>query len=222
MKPLDRLIGTLGVMVLTSASALASGSGSVNGTYVEARTAEVMAGACVMNGETGTMGSQAVLAWKVDRGSFDGVALDGLSVVAAVAGSCNLGLQELGGEQATTRAVVFADRRANAAQQKALVAMVRHLSNGVVGVVLDIAPAAIRFDEDSHAIRVAAGPATLEVIKHGDHDASCGDTQWFRPLSSVDGATIGVAERHAFMGMSLGTRWSHPNKRSAFFGTFGK
>jgi hypothetical protein len=31
---------------------------------------------------------------------------------------------------------------------------------------------------------------------------------------------IGVAEQHAFSGTGLGTKWSDPNKRSAFFGSF--
>ena len=46
------------------------------------------------------MGKEAVLAWKVDRGSFNGVSLDGLSVVAAVAGDRNLGMKEMGGDKA--------------------------------------------------------------------------------------------------------------------------
>ena len=33
-------------------------------------------------------------------------------------------------------------------------------------------------------------------------------------------ATMGVAEQNAFSGSALGTKWSDPNKRSAFFGSF--
>ena len=57
---------------------------SIRGAYVEARTAEVFAGGCIMNGEAATTGKEALLAWKVDQGSFEGVALNGLAVVAAV------------------------------------------------------------------------------------------------------------------------------------------
>ena len=45
----------------------------MTGTYVEARTAEVFAGACIMNGEAATTGREALLAWKVDRGQVNGV-----------------------------------------------------------------------------------------------------------------------------------------------------
>ena len=59
---------------------MAAGKGTLSGVYVEARTAEVFTGGCIMNSEAETMGKQAVLAWKVDRGTFNGVTLDGLSV----------------------------------------------------------------------------------------------------------------------------------------------
>ena len=95
----------------------------LNGAYVEARTAEVFTGGCIMNSEAETMGRQAVLAWKVDRGSFNGVAIDGLSIVAALSGDRNLGMVEMGGEKAAVRSAMFVDQRANPAQQIALVAM---------------------------------------------------------------------------------------------------
>jgi hypothetical protein len=44
--------------------------------------------------------------------------------------------------------------------------------------------------------------------------------QWFHPLSTIADATIGIADQHSFSGTGLGTKWSDPNKRSAFFGTF--
>jgi len=36
----------------------------------------------------------------------------------------------------------------------------------------------------------------------------------------VEHSDLGIAIENAFSGSSLGTRWSDPNKRSAFFGTF--
>ena len=60
----------------------------------------------------------------------------------------------------------------------------------------------------------------LDVNKHLTHDPTCGAMQWFHPLAQVDGATMGVAAKHFFTGSALGTKWSDPNKRSAFFGTF--
>src|SRR5215468_4343293 len=148
----------------------AAGSGSVSGAYVEARTAEVFTGGCIMNSEAETMGKQAVLAWKVDRGTFNGIALDGLSVVAALAGDRNLGMQEMGGEKPTVRSAMFVDARANAAQQLALVAMANELSKGLVGTIVQVTPTPIEFADHGSEIQVTAGPASLDVNKHLTHD----------------------------------------------------
>ena len=217
---MKKLTYVLAMAALASAPLLAGGKGSVSGTYAEARTAEVFAGGCVMNSEAGTSGRQAVLAWKVDRGSFNGVSVDDLSVVAAVAGDQNLGIHEIGGARATVKAAIYVDQRANPAQQMALIAMAHELSRGVVGNVVQVTQTPIQFTEDGSEIRVSAGQVALDVNKHPDHDPSCGAMQWFTPLSSTSKATIGMTDKHQFSGSALGTKWSDPNKKSAFFGTF--
>src|SRR5262245_14811278 len=127
---------SLALSSLTFVTAAASGN-SVTGTYVEARTAEVFAGACVMNGEAATGGREAILAWKIDRGQVNGVALDGLAVVAALASNTNLGIHEIGGESTPARAAIYVDARANTAQRKALVGMVKSLSGNLIGSVVE-------------------------------------------------------------------------------------
>ncbi len=217
---MKRAIIVASFVSLAAAPLLAGGNGTVTGAYVEARTAEVFTGGCIMNSEAETMGRQAVLAWKVDRGSFNGVSLDGLSVVAALAGDRNLGMPEMGGEKPDVKSAVFVDQRANRAQQLALVAMIDELSHGVVGTIVQVTPAPISFADHGSEIAVTAPNVALEVNKHLTHDPTCGAQQWFHPLASVREATIGVADQHLFTGSSLGTKWSDPNKRSAFFGTF--
>ena len=86
------------VAVLAAVPAFAGPAGSIRGDYVEARTAEVFTGGCIMGSEADTAGRNAVLAWRVTNGTFNGVSLDGLSVVAAVAADKNLGIREIGGD----------------------------------------------------------------------------------------------------------------------------
>lgn len=206
---------------LASASVLAGSNGTISGAYVEARTAEVFAGGCIMNSEAETMGRQAVMAWRIDRGAYAGVPLDGLTVVAAVAGDRNLGMREMGGEAPeTVQAALVVDARATAAQREALVALARELSKGVVKEVVSVEPAPITYSEDEDRIAIAAPNVQLTVNKELKHDPSCGAMQWFRPLTTVRQGTLGVAETHAFSGSALDTRWSDPNKRSAFFAHF--
>jgi hypothetical protein len=217
---MKRAIVAAALIGLAASPIIAGGKSTVTGAYVEARTAEVFTGGCIMNSEAETVGKQAVLAWKVDRGSFNGISIDGLSVVAAVSGDRNLGMTEMGGEKPTVRSAVFVDQRANAAQQIALVAMANELSKGLVGTIVQVTAVPIQFADHGSEIQVSAGPASLDVNKHLTHDPTCGAMQWFHPLASVDDAAIGVAAQHVFTGSALGTKWSDPNKRSAFFGTF--
>jgi hypothetical protein len=205
---------------LAAAPLVAGGKGTVTGAYVEARTAEVFTGGCIMGSEAETVGKQAVLAWRVDRGTFNGVSLDGLSVVAALSGDRNLGIQEIGGGKPDVRSALFVDNRANPAQQLALVAMVNELSSGLVGTIVQVTPAPIQFTDHGGEIAVSAPNVTLDISKHMTHDPTCGAMQWFHPLASVTQADMGLTAEHAFTGAGLGTKWSDPNRRSAFFGTF--
>lgn len=216
-------IVALACVVLMGLAGLGSplaAAGRISGSYVEARTAEVFTGACIMASEAETTGREAVLAWKVDRGSFNGISLDGLAVVAAVAGDKNLGIYELGGEKSSSRSALVVDERANPAQRIALVAMASELAHGTLGSIVNVTAAPIHFAERSDEISVSTSQVALGVNKHLTHDPSCGAQQWFHPLSSVDNAEIGVTEQHSFSGSALGTKWSDPNKPSAFFGTF--
>jgi uncharacterized protein DUF1326 len=217
---MTRSLLAAGLITFAVSPLIAGGRGTLTGAYVEARTAEVFTGGCIMNSEAETMGRQAVLAWKVDRGSYDGVSLDGLSVVAALAADHNLGMTEMGGAKPAVRSAVLVDARANGAQQLALVAMANALSKGLLGTIVQVAPAPIEFADRGGEIAVSAADVTLEVSKHLVHDPSCGAMQWFHPFTALDDASIGMTARHAFTGRALGTRWSDPNKRSAFFGTF--
>lgn len=194
---------------------------TVSGTYVEARTAEVFAGGCIMNSEAETMGRQAVLAWRVDRGQVDGVSIDGLSVVAALSGTHNLGMREMGGEAPTlVKALMYVDERASAAQRDALVSMATTAIGDLALKVVGVQAVPIAFERTHHAASVQAGDALLQVEAHIHHDPSCGAMQWFHPLSRGANAEVGLTRNQTFTGQALGSRWQQIDKRSAFVGTF--
>jgi hypothetical protein len=219
---MKRAIVFLAVVGLASTAVMAAGAkGSVSGQYVEARTAEIFTGGCIMGSEAETMGKQAVLAWKVDRGTVNGVSVDGLSVVAALSGNVNLGLHEIGGDRATVRSVVYVDERANPVQRIALASLAHDLTKSM-GTIVSVTAAPITFNDAGQTIHVATSNVALDVNKVMTHDPTCGAQQWFNPLATVDQATMGVADQNTFSGSMLGTKWSDPNKRSAFFGTFSR
>src|ERR1700745_2765386 len=132
----------------------AGGKSTVTGQYVEARTAEIFTGGCIMGSEAETLGKQAVLAWKVDQGTVNGVSIDGLAVVGAVAGDKNLGLHEIGGDKAVVKSAVYVDERANPAQRIALVALAHDLTRSI-GTIVAVTPAPIQFADAGREIHVA-------------------------------------------------------------------
>ena len=216
---MNRIALFVTIALILAAPLMAANGTSVKGTYVEARTAEVFVGGCLMGSEAETSGRQAVLAWKIDRGNINGVSVDGLSIVAAVVGDKNLGIHELGGAKPNSKSTLIVDARATDAQRDALVGMVKKLTN-VVGTVVNVTSGPIEFTDKGTDIAVKAPRIALTVDKHPEHDPGCGAEQWFHPLALVQQPTIGKAVQHAYSGQDLGSRWSDPDKVSAFFGMF--
>src|SRR5690242_16365931 len=57
---------------------------AVTGDYVESRSANVYVGACHHEGELMTAGRNALLAWNISGGEYNGVSLKGVTAVAVV------------------------------------------------------------------------------------------------------------------------------------------
>lgn len=217
------MMKALALAALAGAPLVASAgpAGAVKGDYVEVRTAEVFTGGCVMGSEGETVGREAILAWRITEGRFNGVRLDGLSVVAAIAGDRNLGMHEMGGEAPTViRAAVTVDARADADQRRALVELARQMSNGLVRDLVAVEAAPISFSRSADAIAVKAPGVELVVGTTLVHKPGCGAMQWFMPFADLDEAALGMTRTHTFSGDGLGIKWSDPDKKSAFYGTF--
>jgi hypothetical protein len=132
-------------------------------------------------------------------------------------------MRELGGEEPTAvRAIIIVDPRATATQREALVTLVRELSRGLITHVVrvDVAPVKFATSQKYVEVSVPDNGILLTVNKQMQHDPACGAMQWFTPFTRLTDAALGVAEEHSFDGHGLNSKWSAPNKRSAFFGTF--
>src|SRR5258708_1668156 len=88
---------------------------SVKGDYVEVRTASVFAGACHFNGEVTTTGRDALMAWNVTSGTWNGIDLAGLRAIAVVSASDNLS-----NLKAERRAELILDQSASHTQRGAM------------------------------------------------------------------------------------------------------
>ena len=141
-----------------------------------------------------------------------------------MAGDRNLGMREMGGEAPTAvKAIITVDPRATRRRSAtALVALVRELTGGLDHARWCASTSApMRFATTANYVEVSAADTLLLTIKKEmTHDPSCGAMQWFKPFTQMAQSSMGVAEAHSFSGEGLGTKWSAPDKRSAFWGTF--
>jgi hypothetical protein len=217
---------TLSVFLLSALGAVGASlpEANVEGTYVEARTADVYTGPCFANGEVGLVGKRAVMGWQVEKGSWEGVAIDGLGVVGVL-----LANNTLGGEMGNTypvKSVLIIDEEADVAQRDALKAFAKHMAGDLLQdiVRVEFRPVSLNVDGGMHSTKanlMAGELAKIETraINNGDHICS-NEEVWYRPLTKVEHAMPAVAEAHSFQGTGLNTRWSTPGQRSAFVGQF--
>src|SRR5712691_4967513 len=111
----------------------------IRGDYLETRSADVYTGQCFANGEVNLVGNEAILAWHVQTGSWDGVPLQGLTVAAAVRAKGTLG--DPYENPYPAKAVLLVDDQANAQQQAALLKFAQQMGGELLKNVEQVIPA---------------------------------------------------------------------------------
>jgi hypothetical protein len=222
-----KVLGTVAVSLAMATTCFSAGipSHSIYGDYVEARTADVYTGPCVANAEVGLVGDLAVFGWKINRGEWHGVSLDGLSVVAAVKARHTLG--DVYETSYPVHAVVIVDGKASPEQRLALQSFAKKMGGDLLQDVVRVDSAPIQFevaDNDLHSMKVkltAGSLAEIETRAMNAKDHMCGnESTWYPPLTKLAHSMPAVAVAHSFQGDGLGTKWRSPDKRSSFVGSF--
>ncbi len=200
-------------------------SKQLRGTYVEARTADVFVGPCFANSEVELSGELAVMGWKIQQGSWDGVKLDGLGVVGVVKASATLG--DVHHTSYPVKSVLIIDEKASPEQRLALKSFAQRMSKDLLSDVVRIEYKPVSLTVENNNVHTATatlqagGLAAIQTraIRHGDQVCSHEDI-WYPPLTAVDHAMPAYALAHHYNGDALGTTWSSPEKRSAFVANF--
>lgn len=217
---------SFGVLLACGALALPAAAAEIQGDYIETRSADVWTGPCFANGETGLVGREAILAWRVDKGAWQGVSLDGLSVVGVVKASATLG--DPFASPYPAKAVMIVDEKATADQRAALVAFAQEMGGGILDTVVrtEVSPIAMSVTRDEHQAKgmLQAGElAQVETRAVSAKDKHCGNEDiYYPPLTSTDHALPAVAILDKFSGEGLGVSWTTHDKRNAFVGSFSK
>lgn len=164
-----------------AASSNPASSNHMAGEYMESRTADVYTGPCIANSEANLTGQEAILAWHVDRGAFEGVALDGLSVVAVVRANNTLG--DAYSSPLPARAEFFIDEKAAEPQRAALVRFAQSQTAGLLGNVVGITAVPMRMTMGGmgSATLVAGNAVRIETRAMEAGDELCHNEDVFYP-----------------------------------------
>lgn len=212
-------------LLLAVASVFTLQAQQIRGTYLESRSTDVYVAQCFANGEAGLTGNQALLAWHVSEGSWNGVKLDGLTVAAAVRAQATLG--DPYGDPYPAQAVLMVDDAANPAQRQALIALAQHEGGRLLQNIarVDYVPVVLEVPEnhEGHAVLRAGHLATIITRPLNHHDHICGnETNFYPPLTNVENASTAVALTDEFRGDGLDSQWSTHGRRSAYIAEFSE
>jgi hypothetical protein len=215
-----------GILVLALSGFAASASAQqIRGDYIETRTADVYTGQCFANGEVNLVGKEAILAWHVESGSWNGVPLDGLTVAAAVRAQATLG--DPYGNPYPATSVLLVDDHANPQQAGALASFAKQMGGELLknaDQTISV-PMEMIVNRERHGVALlrAGRFATVQTRALGANDHVCGnESTFYPPLTPVAHSMPAVAVTDAYSGPGLGESWDSHGQRSAFVGTFAQ
>lgn len=208
----------IALVVVTSALVFGSKAESVQlrGDYVEVRTASVFAGACHYNGEVTTTGRDAMMAWNVTAGQWQGVDLAGTRAVAIINSESNLA--DVNGAR---QSEIIIDSHASRSQSLALLNALKQKYAASLGKIITVRTAPVRFDRQGGTFSVATVDASVDV-EAMPNDLCCKmpNLVWYAPMVGLENRKVGYTTNAVYSGNAVSEPWSRSGENSAFYGTF--
>lgn len=197
------LVWTTLALVLAAGVAFATQLPSVQGEYIEARSASVYTGACHFGAEFVDGGKEATLVWNIHSGTWNDVSLDGLTVIAIVTAKKNLAI-----DTETRKSVLYVDTETTAAQRAALRDMLETKQNEVLGDIVAMQAAELSFAKEGTRFDVTVGEV-LALSANRYPCAACTQPHqiWYEPLAPVQNAIVGKSEVYRYRDTQLPVTW---------------
>ena len=216
-----------GLSVLALCATTVAQAGQITGEYIESRSCDVYTGPCFANGQIDQAGREAVLAWKVDKGSWNGVDLAGLSAVLVLNANDTLGFNpSFAVNPFPVKSVMLIDEKATSEQRDALVAFVKSSTPKLSDQILKVetSPISLVNDHLSGKGKLVAGElAQIETRAMSKKDCVCtNEAVFYPPLTKITNSQPAYALKTSFQGEGLNNTWEVNGARSAFIGTFRK
>lgn len=197
------LVWTTLMLVLAAGVAFATQLPSVQGEYIEARSASVYTGACHFGAEFVDGGKEATLVWHIQHGTWNDVSLDGLTVVAIVTAKKNLAI-----DTETRKSVLYVDTDTTAAQRIALRNMLATKQAEVLGDIVAMQSAPLSFAKEGTRFDVTVGEV-LALSANRYPCAACTQPHqiWYQPLAPVQNAIVGKSDVYRYQDTHLAVTW---------------
>ncbi|MDE0554180.1 MAG: DUF1326 domain-containing protein [Candidatus Poribacteria bacterium] len=204
-------------LILVAGFAFATETPTVQGEYIEARSASVYVGACHYGAEFVEGGKEATLVWNIQHGSWNDVSLDGLTLVAVVSAKSNLAI-----DTETRKSVLYVDPSTTAEQRTALRDLLTTKYADVLGEVVTTQITAVEFAKEGTKYDVRVG----EVLALSANRYPCANcTQphqiWYEPLTVIQNAIVGKSEVYHYKDSHLPVTWHQGGTaNNVFVGSF--
>jgi hypothetical protein len=215
---LKGLLAVAAMLVAVSALVFSSQAENISlrGDYVEVRTASVFAGACHYNGEVVTSGRDAMMAWNVTSGKWQGVDLSGVRVLAIVSADANLSESN-----AARQSEIIVDANASRTQALAMINALKEKYAASLGNVVEVRSAPIKFERKGREYAVVTNEAAINV-EAMPNDLCCKmpNLVWYTPFVGLENRKVGYTSKALYSGKVVGEPWSRSGENSAFYGTF--
>lgn len=211
------IVMTTLAVVLTSGIAIATNSTTVQGEYLEARSASVYVGACHFGAEYVEGGKEATLVWNINSGDWNGVSLDGITVVAVISAKDNLAI-----DIKSRKSVLYMDEKTTPEQRKALSDMLSTECNDVLGDVIATRVDGITYTKKGTKYDVTVGKVlTLSVNRYPCANCTQPHQIWYEPLTKVENAIVGKSEVFRYKDKFLPVKWQQGETlNNVFVGSF--
>jgi len=219
---------TLAIIALAAVTSFAGSitAPRISGNYLEVRSCDVYTGPCFANAEMGLDGKEGMLVWSIREGTWNGVGLDGLSVMAVIRADGTLG--DLNYQPRAGKAVLIVDAKADSQQENALKDFATKMAGKLIKEVTAVKVASMDVQmghcKAGSCAKIKAGNLVqISTRCFGDNDHVCGnEDRFYPPLTNVDGALPAFTELASFAGRELNLTWQMTDKRSAYLGTFAR
>lgn len=200
--PLIKIATALAILLI-SGSVFSTQIPTIQGEYIEARSASVYVGACHYGSEYVEGGKEATLIWNINKGIWNDVQLDGLTVVAVVSAKDNLAI-----DTKTRKSAVYVDSQATPEQLAAISDMLSKKQVDVLGTVVTTQTAHIDYTKDGTKYDVSVGEVLqLSVNRFPCEHCTQPHQIWYEPLIEVQNPIVGKSEIYRYKDTHLPVNW---------------